>query len=144
MARVMEKLSASLLAATSAALLYLALRRQAEPRPALVLALAYAFGTTTWMIGSQALWQHGMAELLIAGMLLAVTGPASVRATIVAGLLGGLIACNRPPDSLLAAAIGLYGVWWAVACDEPAEQARHDGCAHGRGPGHRQQHAGDQ
>ena len=112
-ARVMEKLSASLLAATSAALLYLALRRRAGPRLALVLALAYAFGTTTWMIGSQALWQHGMAELLIAGMLLAVTGPATVRAAIVAGLLGGLIACNRPPDSLLAAAIGLYGLRWA-------------------------------
>lgn len=112
-ARIMEKLSASLVAAISAALLYLLLRRRASPRVALLLTLAYAFGTTTWMISSQALWQHGMAELLIVAMLFAITGPCTVRAAIAAGLICGLIACNRPPDSIFAAALGLYGLWWA-------------------------------
>jgi hypothetical protein len=70
-------------------------------------------GTTTWMIGSQALWQHGMTELLIVGMLLAITGPSSPGAVAIGGLLCGLVACNRPPDSILAGAIGLYGLWWA-------------------------------
>jgi len=64
MARIMEKISASLIAATSAALLYLLLRRRAEQGVALLLTFAYALGTTTWMIGSQALWQHGMTEPL--------------------------------------------------------------------------------
>ena len=68
--RVMEKLSASLVAALSAALLYRLLRRRAAPPVALLLTLAYAYGTTTWVISSQALWQHGMAELLVIGALL--------------------------------------------------------------------------
>ena len=112
-ARIMEKLSASLIAATSVAILYLALRRRAGTRPALLLTLAYAFGTTTWMISSQALWQHTMSELLLAGALLTMTGPPTWRAAIVAGLLCGLIGCNRPPDSFLAAALMVGGFWWA-------------------------------
>jgi hypothetical protein len=112
-ARLMEKLTASLLAAASVALLYLLLRRRAPPRDALLLAVAFAFGTTTWVISSQALWQHGLAELLVAGALLLVTGPCTAPRALAAGVLCGLIACNRPPDAILAAAIGLYGLWWA-------------------------------
>jgi hypothetical protein len=112
-ARIMEKLSASLVAATSVAILYLALRRRTAARPALLLSLVYAFGTTTWMISSQALWQHSMAGLLMAGALLVMTGQASWRAAILAGLLCGLIGCNRPPDSLLAAGMVVGGICWA-------------------------------
>ena len=112
-ARVMEKLTASLLAASSAALLYLLLRRRAKPRDALLLTVAFAFGTTTWVISSQALWQHGLAELLMVGTLLLLTGPYTPSRALAAGLLCGLIAANRPPDAILAAALGLYGLWWA-------------------------------
>jgi hypothetical protein len=112
-ARVMEKLSASLLAAISAALLYLLLRRRAAAPIALLLTLAYAFGTTTWVISSQALWQHGMAELLVIGALLLLTGPCTTARALAAGLLCGLIAGNRPPDVILAAALGAYGLFWA-------------------------------
>ncbi|HBL28966.1 MAG TPA: hypothetical protein DD490_19195 [Acidobacteria bacterium] len=112
-ARIMEKLSASLVAALSAALLYRLLRRRAEEPVALLLTFAYAFGTTTWVIGSQALWQHGMAELLIIGALLLLTGPCSTPRVLAAGLLCGLIAGNRPPDAILAAALGAYGLFWA-------------------------------
>jgi hypothetical protein len=113
LARVMEKLSASLLAALSASLLYLLLRRRAKERDALLLTLAYAFGTSTWVVSSQALWQHGMAELLVIGALLFLTGPCTVPRTVAAGLLLGLIAGNRPPDAILAAALGIYGLFWA-------------------------------
>ncbi len=113
MAKVMEKLSASLVAALSAALLYLLLRRRAAVPIALLLTLAYAFGTTTWVIGSQALWQHGMAELLVIGALLLLTGPCTAPRALAAGLLCGLIAGNRPPDVILAAALGAYGLFWA-------------------------------
>ena len=44
-------------------------------RWAFPLALAFAFGTNTWMISSQALWQHGSGELLIALALLLVRRP---------------------------------------------------------------------
>jgi hypothetical protein len=112
-ATVMEKLTSSLLAASAAALLYLLLRRRAPPPDALLLALAFAFGTNTWMIGSQALWQHGLAELLLVGALLLLTGPCTASRAVAAGALCGLIAGNRPPDLLLAAALGLYGLRWA-------------------------------
>jgi hypothetical protein len=112
-AKVMEKLSASLLAALSASLLYLLLRRRTKAPTALLLTLAYAFGTTTWVVSSQALWQHGMAEVLVIGALLLLTGPCSVPRALAAGLLLGLIAGNRPPDVILAAALGAYGLFWA-------------------------------
>src|SRR3954465_4650707 len=113
MAKVMEKLSASLLAALSASLLYLLLRRRAAAPVALLLTLAYAFGTTTWVISSQALWQHGMAELLVVGALLLLSGPCTGPRALAAGLLCGLVAGNRPPDVILAAALGAYGLFWA-------------------------------
>jgi hypothetical protein len=112
-AKVMEKLTASLVAAAAAALLYLLLRRRAPRGDALLLTLAFAFGTDTWMIGSQALWQHGMAELLLIGLMLLLTGPCTPGRALAAGVLCGLIAGNRPPDALLAAALGLYGLRWA-------------------------------
>jgi hypothetical protein len=112
-ARVMEKLTASLVAALSASLLYLLLRRRVAAPVALLLTLAYAFGTTTWVIGSQALWQHGMAELLVVGALLLLTGPCTAPRALAAGLLCGLIAANRPPDAILAAALAAYGLFWA-------------------------------
>jgi hypothetical protein len=112
-ARVMEKLTASLLAALSAALLYLLLRRRTAAPTALPLTLAYAFGTTTWMISSQALWQHGLAQLLVIGTLLLLIGPCTGPRALAAGLLCGLIAGNRPPDVILAAALGAYGLFWA-------------------------------
>jgi len=112
-AKVMEKLTASLLAALSASLFYLLLRRRATAPIAMLLTLAYAFGTTTWVISSQALWQHGMAELLVIGALLLLTAPCTVPRALAAGLLLGLIAGNRPPDVILAAALGAYGLYWA-------------------------------
>jgi hypothetical protein len=112
-ARVMEKLSASLIAAVSVALLYLLLRRRTSERIAVLLTLAYAFGTTTWMISSQALWQHGMAQLLLIGALLILTGPCTLVRALAAGLLLGLLAGNRPPDALLAAGLGVYGLFWS-------------------------------
>jgi hypothetical protein len=112
-ARIMEKLSASLVAALSAALLYRLLRRRTAAPTALLLTLAYAFGTTTWVISSQALWQHGMAELLVVGVLLLLNRPCTAPRAIAAGLLCGLLAANRPPDTILAVALGAYGLVWA-------------------------------
>lgn len=113
-ARVMEKLAASLIAALSVALLFLLLRRRARPGVALLLAIAYAFGTTTWVISSQALWQHGMATVLVITAMLLLTGRPTVSRAVATGVLLGLIAANRPPDLLLGAALGLYGLlFWA-------------------------------
>ncbi len=110
---VMEKLTASLIAAAASSLLYLLLRRRSRPADALLLTLAFAFGTNTWMTGSQAFWQHGLAELLFVGLLLLLTAPCSTPRAAAAGALCGLIGGNRPPDVLLAGALGIYGLVWA-------------------------------
>jgi len=86
LARVMEKITASLIASLSAALLFVLLRRRTDTRIALLLTIAYAFGTTTWVISSQALWQHGIAQLLIIGLLLLLTAPCTARRALAAGL----------------------------------------------------------
>lgn len=112
-AKVMEKVSASIVAALSVSLLYVLLRRRAKAQTALLLTLAYAFGTTTWVISSQASWQHGIAGLLVISALLLLTGPCTVPRTLAAGLLLGLIVGNRLPDGVLAAALGGFGLFWA-------------------------------
>ncbi len=112
-AKVMEKLAASFLAALSVSLLYLLLRRRTTAQAALLLTFAYACGTTTWIISSQALWQHGMAQVLVIAVLLLLTAPCSTSRALLAGLLCGLIACNRPPDVFLGAALGIYALFWA-------------------------------
>lgn len=109
-AELMEKLAASILAATASVLIYLVFRREGN-RWSVPLALAFAFGTETWMISSQALWQHGTGELLIALALLLVLAPASRVRTVLLGAVCVLMAANRPPDALVAVAIGIFVVW---------------------------------
>jgi hypothetical protein len=86
----MEKLSASFLASVASILMYLVLRRGCG-RWSLPLALVFAFGTNTWMISSQALWQHASGELLIALALLLIVFPASAMHL---ALLGG-VCCSH-------------------------------------------------
>jgi hypothetical protein len=111
-AEIMEKVAASLLAAIASLLMFVVLRREGN-RWALPLALAFAFGTDTWMISSQALWQHGTGELLVALALLLTLGRASLLRTGLLGFVCVLIAANRPPDALIAGAFLLYAVWGA-------------------------------
>ena len=109
----MEKLVASLIATASVMLLYFLMRRRSDARTAALLALAYAFGTTTWVISSQALWMHGLAQLLIVATLWLLTGRCTPLWAMTAGFLCALIPCTRQPDVILAAGLGLYGLWWA-------------------------------
>lgn len=109
-AELMEKISASLLAAIASVLMYLVLRRDCG-RWSLPLAIVFAFGTNTWMISSQALWQHGTGELLIALALLIVVADFSTLRTALLGAVCVFMAANRPPDALIAGAIVLFTVW---------------------------------
>ncbi|MGH9823237.1 MAG: hypothetical protein ACREDR_08305, partial [Blastocatellia bacterium] len=109
-----EKVSASLLASIAVVLMFLVLRRDCL-RWSLPLAVVFAFGSNTWMISSQALWQHGSGELLIALSLLLVnpgeSAPASPMRTALLGVVCVLMAANRPPDALIAGAIILFVLW---------------------------------
>jgi hypothetical protein len=107
-----EKLAASCVAAACAALMYVLLRRRMRRSRALLLTLAFALGTETWAISSQALWQHGAAELLVIVALLAAGGEPTPAALLTAGAASGLLIANRLPDALLAGAFALYALLW--------------------------------
>jgi hypothetical protein len=113
LARVMEKLASSVIASISVGFMYLLLVWRARCPWALWLTIAYGFGSNTWMISGQALWQHGLAELLIVISLFVLLGPHSARRAFCAGVLLALIGCARPPDAILAAALGLFALRWA-------------------------------
>ena len=70
LARILEKLAASTIAALSAVVLLALLKRLTSERWAWRLTLVYALATVTWSNSSQALWQHAPSQLaLIASML---------------------------------------------------------------------------
>ena len=102
----MEKIAGSVFAALSVVVLYAALRRLAPSGLALGLTVAYAFGTSTWVISSQSLWQHGPATLLLSIAILFLLEPSlSPSRLALLGLCAGLIAANRPMDVFFSAAI---------------------------------------
>ena len=97
LARILEKGSASLIAALSAVAFLALAGRLTDKRTALLLTIVYAFGSQTWSTSSQALWQHGASEL-----------------AIILGLLGLLWASSRP-DRLLPVALAGVCAGFSVA-----------------------------
>jgi hypothetical protein len=67
LARIAGKFAAAAIAALSAVVFLLLLKRITSAPWAWCLTLVYALGTETWSISSQALWQHGPGELAIIG-----------------------------------------------------------------------------
>jgi hypothetical protein len=111
LAELSDKLAASSVAAICAGLMFWLLRSRLpglSRARALALTAAFALGTETWAISSQALWQHGTAEMLMLLALLAVTREPTPAALLLAGSAAGLVIVNRPFDALLAAAFAAY------------------------------------
>lgn len=108
---VMEKACASLIASLSVVLFLFALRSVTSEPTAVLLAVTYAFGTETWAISSQGLWQHGMGELLLVLALWLLTREHTPMNVFAAGVLFSLLTFNRPPDFFLALAFGVSYLW---------------------------------
>lgn len=109
--RVAGKVAASLFVALSAGFVHLVLRRMVAERAAVAFALLYAFGTTTWSIASQAMWQHGPALLCLSAALWAALrleeNDEPGAALLVSAASAMAVVC-RPQDALAALAIGAY------------------------------------
>ncbi|OPX64145.1 MULTISPECIES: glycosyltransferase family 39 protein [unclassified Methanoregula] len=105
------KTSAACIAALSGVLLYLSAKELFSQRTALATTLVYAFATSTWSVSSQALWQHGMVELLlislIYGSILNDRQPSYLTVAIM-GIISGLFVFNRPPDAVLLIPVFVY------------------------------------
>lgn len=103
---IAEKVIASLITSLSVCILYWILSRLVSERIALACSLIYAFGTSTWVISSQALWQHGMVELLLCCMIATILKISDDEGGIFQkrnqylclGVLSALYALSRPPD----------------------------------------------
>ena len=115
LAFAMEKIAASIVASVAVGWMYLLLRRRLDRRNALLLTVLFAFGTTTWAISSQALWQHGPAELLVVAALWFLTSEPTPWHALAAGLATGLLVANRPPDLMLALAFGAAALFWPLS-----------------------------
>lgn len=95
----MEKLAASLIAALSAVILYLALRKIISGNLSLLLTLVYGLAGSVWSISAQGLWRHGFTQLSFALLLWALWSEAAWKwRAFWAGLALAAAAANKPAD----------------------------------------------
>ncbi len=104
----LSKLSGASITAASVAVFYRALRDRCSSRWALWLAVLYGAGSWAFSVSSQALWQHGPAQLGVAIGLWGLAGKGPARAA-AAGFGFGLSVAARPDAVFLAAAAA--GLW---------------------------------
>ncbi len=111
----LEKRAAAFIAVLAVAMFYLLMRRVTTERVAWGLSLVYALGTSTFSISSQALWQHGPAQLfLTVTMYCLLRAPEHDRFLIYAGLATGCTVLVRPLElvitlPILAFVVHQYG-----------------------------------
>ncbi len=111
-ASALEKLAAAIVTALSAVVLHRALGQVTGARWALGITLIYAFGTSSWSVSSQALWQHGPSQLFVCLWLLGlVRGLGDERHLARAGFFMGAAVAMRSTDLLLALPVVAWIVW---------------------------------
>ena len=99
----LEKLAAVLIVALSVLCVFWALGDLVGPRWALAIAAIYAFGTSSFSVSSQALWQHGPSQLFLALCLLClVRGRHDARWLGYAALAASAAVVMRSTDVLVA------------------------------------------
>lgn len=108
---VMERLSAAILTALSALVVFLTLDHLVSRRWAIALTLIYGLGTSAWSISSQALWPHALAALALSVLCWVFLTPGrGALSFVVAGLAAALAVGNRPP-MIVFAALAALATW---------------------------------
>jgi hypothetical protein len=110
--RRMEKVAAAVIVALSAAFLDAALVRQTSLTLATAITVAYALGTSSLSVSSQALWQHGPSQLCFAitiVLLLAARDDKPALAAIAGLPLAFAVVC-RPTNAVVFLPLALYVV----------------------------------
>jgi len=98
----LEKLAAAVIVSISVAVLYLLLRELTTGGTALVISLIYAFGSSSLSVSSQALWQHGPAQLAIVTALYSlIRARDQARWAILAGFALAFAVICRPVAALI-------------------------------------------
>jgi len=105
----LEKRSAVLITALSVIVIYFTARRLTRERVAWLIAVIFAFATTSFSVSSQALWQHGPSQLFVALTLYClVRGLKDPWFSALAGLPLGMAFICRPLNLFLALPVAMY------------------------------------
>jgi hypothetical protein len=105
----LEKLSATLIMSVSVVIFFLALRRLTRRNIAWVIAVVYAFGTSSFSTSSQAQFQHGSSQLFLALTLYwLIRGLEEPRWSAYAGFALAVGIICRPVNGLIALPILAY------------------------------------
>jgi len=120
-AGILAHLSAALIVAASVAVMYVVFRLVTGNRGlATILSLAYAFGTCSFGLSSQALWQHGTSQLMLAlALYFLVRGIGNPKKAAWAGLFLSLATLARPTGIIAVFILSLYflkkfGLRWFI------------------------------
>jgi hypothetical protein len=108
---LMGKFCAAVISALAGVFVYLTCKEFVSSKTALATALIFAFATSTWSISSQALWAHGVVELLLAAALYLIVrneSHKSIKYIAFLGIISGLFVFNRPSDAILIIPVVLY------------------------------------
>jgi hypothetical protein len=105
----LEKISATVITALSAVILFQTLRRLSHEHIAWVISVVYAVGTSSLSTSSQALWQHGPSQLFLALTLYALVRQCDgLKYAAYAGCALAMTVICRPVNILIALPIVLY------------------------------------
>ena len=104
--------AAALMTAGAVAIMAVVFSRVVSRRCALLAALLFGLGTTTWAVSSTALWPHGPDQLFLATSM----AFAAVGSPLGVGFAMALATLTRPP---LAIAAAVEGLWRTVARRDP-------------------------
>lgn len=105
----LEKLSSTVILALSGLILYLTLLSLVSRRIAFVFLMVYGFGTSSFSVTSQALWQHTAGQLAIASSLYClVKGPKNPAWIKWAGFSLSFAIISRPTNLIVGIVFGVY------------------------------------
>ncbi|MFA6392112.1 MAG: glycosyltransferase family 39 protein, partial [Patescibacteria group bacterium] len=105
----LAKTSAALITVLSAVFMYLIFRKYVSEKWSLVLTLLYAFGTSSWTISAQDLWQHGTEQLFLAMTIyFALQKVKTKQNMFIVGLCAGLTIAARYLGVILIVPVAIY------------------------------------
>lgn len=106
---ILAKISASVMVSLSAVFIYLALRELLDKRQAVFLSLIYAFGTCSYALSSQGLWQHAPSQMFLSfSIYLLVAALKSPGLVCLSGLALALATLSRPTGAIAALILTFY------------------------------------
>ena len=106
--RIFEKVAATVIASLASVIFFLCVIELSTGIVAIILTLTFAFATSMWAIGAQAMWQHGSVNLMFLTMTLLLLqqqryqGKRRVAVIALAGLAAGMLISIRPTASVFS------------------------------------------